>query len=187
MHSSSDNAWSASCPRTTSTSSSPCPTRSEPPRSGTADDRRSARQPAVGRNPIVTHGSGQLLTHARTQHRCSCQTGIPSGDGYVVFALDEILRRHRCRLFGSDAATAVGPNHPAHRGCSGALLRAPMPSATSAASQDPHGATPTQRGSVQSRFAEVLARCGSDAQLTLIVSLDFSKPLLNMPCAGYAA
>src|SRR5215471_17915006 len=82
--------------------------------------------------------------------------------------------------FGSDAATAVGPPTRLIAGALARLLRAPMASATSAASQDPHSAAPAQRGSVQSRFAEVLARRGSGAQLTLIVSLDFSKPLLIM-------
>src|SRR5215475_5100601 len=77
-------------------------------------------------------------------------------------------RRESCAVaavapFGSDAATAMGPPTRLIVGALARLLRAPMASATSAASQDPHSAAPAQRGlavllSVQD--AEVVERAG---------------------------
>ena len=145
-------------PCTTSTSSSPCPRDRSPRAPEREGDPPSARQPAVGCNPIVTHGSGQLLTHARTQHRCSCQTAISGGDGHVVFALDESPALSPRSPSGSDAATAVGsPTRLiadararccAHRCRLSRQRRAKI-----------HSVAPMQRGSVQSRCAE----CSLDA------------------------
>ena len=103
----------------------------------------------------------------------------PSPAGMATYC----SRRKSCAVaavapFGSDAAAAVGPPTRLIAGALARLLRAPMAFTTSAVSQDPHSAAPAQRGSVQSRFAEALARRSAGAQLTVIVSLDFSKPLL---------
>ena len=121
------------------------PPRSEPSRSGTG-----------GRSAI------RSTTGCRVQPHCHPRFWTapdPCAHATSLLLSNRHLRRgwprRICSRRKSCAVTAValrerrgdggGITHPAHRGCSGALLRAPMPSVTSTASQDPQRSSDAAR------------------------------------------